>query len=227
MLFNKWHIFWSVSWPLIWAPQPVLLVLDVIAFIYILIGLCVILFFSWLCWGYILQKVYLCFDCFEWTLEDYKLEDWILELRWLPLFFKDFISVFVNSWNYITRFWWCCFILFCINAKCTSVLSSKLYIFHLYQLKLPLLFSNKESTCIAGDTEHVGWIPGLEKSSGEGNGNQLQYSCLENPMNNGNRWATVHGVTNSQIWLNTHTCSHQRRQTILLEISYITHLIML
>ena len=37
----------------------------------------------------------------------------------------------------------------------------------------------KESTCNAGDT---GLIPGLERSPGEGNGNPLQYSCLENPM---------------------------------------------
>ena len=35
-------------------------------------------------------------------------------------------------------------------------------------------------------------------SSGEGNGNPLQYPCLENPMDRGAWWATVHGVTNSQ-----------------------------
>ena len=40
-----------------------------------------------------------------------------------------------------------------------------------------------------------GWIPGLGRSSGVGNGNPLQHSCLENPMNRGNWWATVHGVT--------------------------------
>ena len=38
------------------------------------------------------------------------------------------------------------------------------------------------SSCNAGDT---GLIPGLERSTGEGNGNQLQYSCLENPMDRG------------------------------------------
>ena len=104
------------------------------------------------------------------------------------------------------KVWWYCFVLFCINAKCTRVLSSKLYIFHLYQLKLPWLFSNKESTCTAGDTEHVGWIPGLEKSSAGGSGNQLQYSCMENPMNrvHGDRWATVHGVTVRYDWTHIH-----------------------
>ena len=44
----------------------------------------------------------------------------------------------------------------------------------------------------AGD---LGSIPGLERSPGEGNGNPLQYSCLENSMDRGAWWATVHGVT--------------------------------
>ena len=43
----------------------------------------------------------------------------------------------------------------------------------------------------AGDT---GSIPGSGRSPGEGNGKPLQYSCLENPMNEGAWWATVHGV---------------------------------
>ena len=43
----------------------------------------------------------------------------------------------------------------------------------------------------AGD---VGLIPGLGRSLEEGNGNPLQYSCLENPTDRGARWATVHGV---------------------------------
>ena len=42
-----------------------------------------------------------------------------------------------------------------------------------------------------------GSIPGLGRSPGEGNGNPLQYSCLENPMEGGAWWATVHGVANS------------------------------
>ena len=46
----------------------------------------------------------------------------------------------------------------------------------------------------AGDT---GAIPGLGRSPGEGNGNPLQYSCLENPMDRGVWQATVHGVTKS------------------------------
>ena len=40
-----------------------------------------------------------------------------------------------------------------------------------------------------------GLIPGSGRSSGEGNGNPFQYSCLENPMDRGAWWAMVHGVT--------------------------------
>ena len=63
------------------------------------------------------------------------------------------------------------------------------------------LFSSsdvKESDCNAGDPD---LIAGSGKSPGEGNGNLLLYSCLENPMNRGACWATVHGVSNSWIWL--------------------------
>ena len=48
-----------------------------------------------------------------------------------------------------------------------------------------------ESACNAGDP---GLIPGSERSPGEGNGNLLQHSCLENPMDRGAWLATVHGV---------------------------------
>ena len=58
----------------------------------------------------------------------------------------------------------------------------------------PRWLSDKEPVCKAGDT---GSIHGLGRSFGEGNGNPLQYSCLENPMDRAWR-ATVHGVTKSQ-----------------------------
>ena len=56
---------------------------------------------------------------------------------------------------------------------------------------LPQWLSGKEPTCNAGD---VGLIPRSGKSPGEGNGNPLQYSCLENPLDRGAWQATVHGV---------------------------------
>ena len=57
-----------------------------------------------------------------------------------------------------------------------------------------LVSQTKESTCNAGD---LGSIPGWGRSPGEGNGNPLQYFCLENPMDGGACWATVHGVVKS------------------------------
>ena len=54
---------------------------------------------------------------------------------------------------------------------------------------------SKESACNAGGP---GLIPGSGKSPGEGNGNPLHYSCLENPMDRGAWWATVHGLAKSQ-----------------------------
>ena len=51
-----------------------------------------------------------------------------------------------------------------------------------------------EYACNAGD---VGLVPGSERSSGEGNGHPFQYSCLEDPVNRGAWWATVHGVAES------------------------------
>ena len=41
-------------------------------------------------------------------------------------------------------------------------------------------------------------IPGSGRLPGRGNGNPLQYSCLENPLNRGARWVTIHGVAESQ-----------------------------
>ena len=60
----------------------------------------------------------------------------------------------------------------------------------------------KESACSAGDP---GSIPGLGRSPGEGNGNPLQYPCLENPMNSGAWWAAVHGVEKSRARLSANT----------------------
>ena len=58
--------------------------------------------------------------------------------------------------------------------------------------------SGKEAACNAGDTEDTGVILRLGKSSGGGNGNPLQYSCLENSMDRGDSQATVPGFAKSQ-----------------------------
>ena len=50
----------------------------------------------------------------------------------------------------------------------------------------------------------VMWVPSLGSEDPLGNGNPLQYSCLENSMNRRAWWATVHGVTKSQKQMSTH-----------------------
>ena len=54
---------------------------------------------------------------------------------------------------------------------------------------------SKDSACNSGD---LGLIPGLGRPPRKGNGNPLQHSCLENSMDRGAWWTTVHGVTKSQ-----------------------------
>ena len=72
----------------------------------------------------------------------------------------------------------------------------------------------KESTCNARDPDS---IPESGRSSGEGTGNPLQYSCLENPMDRGGWWATGHGVTKGRHYWTTNTfTSHE------MPIAYIT-----
>ena len=59
----------------------------------------------------------------------------------------------------------------------------------------------KNPPASVGDTWDMGLIPGLGRSPGKGNGNTLQHSCLENPMDRGVWWATVHGVAKSRTQL--------------------------
>ena len=69
----------------------------------------------------------------------------------------------------------------------------------------PYSSDDKESACNAGD---LGSIPGSGRSSGKGNGNPLQYSCLENTMDRVAWWATVCGVTKSWTGLSDFTSLH-------------------
>ena len=60
------------------------------------------------------------------------------------------------------------------------------------------------------DTRNVDSIPGSERSPRVGNGKLFQYSCLENSMDRGAWWATVHGVTKSWTRLSTHARMNAR-----------------
>ena len=66
----------------------------------------------------------------------------------------------------------------------------------------------KNPSANAGDVRDAGSIPRLGRSPGEGNGNPLQYSRVENPMDRGAWWATVHGFTKSWIQLKCLSTSH-------------------
>ena len=72
----------------------------------------------------------------------------------------------------------------------------------LFLRSAPCRSDSKESTCNAADP---GSIPGLGRPPGERNGNPLQCSCLENPMDRGAWLASFHRVTQSRTWLKGHT----------------------
>ena len=64
----------------------------------------------------------------------------------------------------------------------------------------------KSPLASAGDARNLGWIPGWGRSAGGGNGNPLQYSCLENPLDRGAWWAMVHRVAKS--WTQLSNLAH-------------------
>ena len=74
---------------------------------------------------------------------------------------------------------------------------------------LPRWLSGKQPACQTGD---AGSIPGSGRIPGEGNGNLLQYSCLENPTDRGAYGATVHVITESDRTEHTCACTHTHTQ---------------
>ena len=65
-------------------------------------------------------------------------------------------------------------------------------------------------------------IPGLRRSSGGGNGNPLQYSCLGKPMNRGTRWTIVHRVAKSWMWLSTQAQSSIETGSVQFNHSFVS-----
>ena len=79
----------------------------------------------------------------------------------------------------------------------------------------PWWLSGKDSGCSAGAAGDTSLFPGLGRSPGGGHGNPVQYSCLENLMDRGAWWATVHRVAKSWTWLkrlNAHTHRQNQRE---------------
>ena len=75
----------------------------------------------------------------------------------------------------------------------------------------------------AGDTGDTGLIPGLGGCLEGGHGNPLQYSCLENPMDRGAWWATVHRVKKSQIQLKQLSTHLYVESTKMIQMSLLTN----
>ena len=95
-------------------------------------------------------------------------------------------------WSFVYLLWRCVYsnplpILKLVYFSLHCWVVSSLYILR----EFPNSSVGKETVCSAGD---LGSIPGSGRSPGKGNGNPLQYSCLENPMDRGAWQATVHGV---------------------------------
>ena len=104
--------------------------------------------------------------------------------------------IVVTCWN---NWWFFILLTFHIFPVFIVVVN---YFDNQWKLGFPGSSNSKASTYNAGDP---GLIPGLGRSPGEGNRNPLQYSCLENPMDQGAYRATVHGVAESQTWLSDFT----------------------
>ena len=81
-----------------------------------------------------------------------------------------------------------------------------IYSFNIYLV--PALPGGRVAKNPPANTGDVGSIPGLGRSPGTGNGNPLLYSCLENQMDRGAWWATVHRVAKSRTRLSSHTHTH-------------------
>ena len=87
-------------------------------------------------------------------------------------------------------------------------LSFSLLFYILYLILISSIFyfpGGSDSKVSAYNVGDLGSIPGSERSSGEGNGNPLEYSCLENPMNGGAWYTTVHGVAKCRTRLSDFT----------------------
>ena len=93
------------------------------------------------------------------------------------------------------------------RAQWSRCFSSQAFVPSSLETTPSLLFGDQVALVVkklptnAGDIRDVDLIPGLRRSTGRGHGNLLQYSCMENPMDRGACWATVHRVAKSQTWL--------------------------
>ena len=105
--------------------------------------------------------------------------------------------MWIQYWGWLCKFF---SILPAISLGHTIIHVPSVFFFYwsIIALGLPWWLSGKESACSAGASGDVGSVPGSRRSPGGGNGNPLQYSCLENGMDRGDWRATGHRVTKGQ-----------------------------
>ena len=120
---------------------------------------------------------------------------------WLPFLpsFSFFFFVWL-SWPEIPMLCW----LKCGKSGHPCLVSDckwKAFSFLLVSMGFPGGSVGKEPACSAGDTRDTGLILGSGRTLGGGHGNTPHYFCLENPMDRGVWWDTVHGVAESWTWL--------------------------
>ena len=119
----------------------------------------------------------------------------IKKIRTLFFFFFS-LTVLTIPWSY-TKYVWNPFSLVQQYHHCSNLGSSS-FPSRIISPCFPGVSDGKQSACNVGDK---GSIPGSGRSPEEGNGNPLQYSCLENFMDRGSWQATVDGIPKSQTWL--------------------------
>ena len=93
-----------------------------------------------------------------------------------------------------------------------SLLCAQKCSFHTVSNAVEISRSSSGKDSASHSRRHSGSIPGSKRSPGGGNGNPLQYSCLENPMDRGAWRATVHGVVKS--WTQLSDFTHKREKEI-------------
>ena len=119
------------------------------------------------------------------------------------VYLVEFPSEVTWSWNFVCRelVFTDCILLLVIGLFRLSVFSWCDFVRLYVSRRASPQLRGKTPACSAGGAGDTGSVPALGRSPGGGNGNLLQYSCLENPMDRGAWWATVHRVTKSQTWL--------------------------
>ena len=110
--------------------------------------------------------------------------------------------------------------------KCCMGWQSRLFPLNNFNISILLDWASqvalvvKNPSANAGDARATGSVPGLGRPPGEGNGTPLQYSCLENPMDRGAWWATVHGAPELDMAEHAHTHTSWSAQNAILKKSW-------